>query len=65
MAVYEYICPTCSFYLEVNKAMKDINTDEWCPICGARLEKQFPSKTGGAIFKAKGFYKTDSKVRQK
>lgn len=43
MVFYDYLCKKCDKIVEVRKSIKD-DTDELCPECGEKMERQI-SKT--------------------
>ena len=62
MPTYEYACKACGEHLEVVQSFKD-DPLTTCPACGGELRKVFGSI--GIAFKGPGFYRTDSRTRQK
>src|ERR1700730_2938642 len=62
MPTYEYACKKCKKHLEVVQSFKD-DALTTCPNCGGPLRKVFGAI--GISFKGSGFYKTDSRPKEK
>jgi putative FmdB family regulatory protein len=62
MPTYEYACKSCSEHVEVVQSFKD-DPLTTCPACGGPLRKVFGAI--GISFKGSGFYKTDSRPKEK
>lgn len=61
MAKYDYWCPACDLFTEVERPIVEDEPDSGhlCPSCGYRMVKQM---TIPAIqFKGSGFYSTENK----
>jgi putative FmdB family regulatory protein len=59
---YEYACKQCGEHLEVVQSFKD-DPLTTCPQCGGELRKVFGAI--GISFKGSGFYRNDSRPREK
>lgn len=57
MPTYDYLCKQCGHRFEIFLGINDDSKIK-CPECGEHAERQIGT-TGGFVFKAKGFYKTD------
>src|ERR1700682_2873989 len=62
MPTYEYACKKCKEHLEVVQSFKDEPLTT-CPNCGGPLRKVFGAI--GISFKGTGFYKNDSRPKEK
>ncbi len=62
MPTYEYACKACGERLEVVQSFED-DPLTTCPACGGQLRKVFGAI--GIAFKGSGFYRTDSRPREK
>jgi len=60
MPTYEYLCDTCGYHFEEFQYIKDPPI-EFCPKCKEKVKKIMAK--AGFIFKSKGFYDTDYKVK--
>ena len=59
MPTYQYVCTSCGDGLEAKQSFSDDPLTE-CPSCAGRLRKVFGAV--GVVFKASGFYPTDSRA---
>jgi putative FmdB family regulatory protein len=59
---YQYACTECGEQLEVVQKFTDEPLST-CPACGGRLRKVFTPV--GVLFKGSGFYRTDSRTKEK
>jgi putative FmdB family regulatory protein len=59
---YEYACTECADRLEVAQSFSD-DPLTVCPACGGKLRKVF--QPVGIVFKGSGFYRTDSRAKEK
>jgi putative FmdB family regulatory protein len=59
---YQYACTECGHAFEQFQSFSDEALTE-CPECGGRLRKVFNAV--GVVFKGSGFYRTDSRDKQK
>jgi putative FmdB family regulatory protein len=59
---YEYACTECADRLEVVQSFSDERLSV-CPACGGKLRKVFSPV--GIVFKGSGFYRTDSRAKDK
>jgi putative FmdB family regulatory protein len=59
---YQYACTECAEQLEVVQRFTD-DPLTTCPACGGRLRKVFSPV--GVLFKGSGFYRTDSRPKEK
>ncbi len=62
MPTYEYECLKCSYRFEESQGIKDEPLKK-CPKCGGKVKRLIGTGTG-IIFKGKGFYHTDYKLRE-
>ena len=62
MPTYEYACKSCGEHLEVVQSFEDEPLTT-CSACGGQLRKVFGAI--GIAFKGSGFYRTDSRPREK
>ena len=62
MPTYEYACRSCAEHLEVVQSFSD-DPLTTCPACGGELRKVFGAI--GIAFKGSGFYRNDSRPREK
>jgi putative FmdB family regulatory protein len=59
---YQYACTECGHRLEAVQSFSD-DPLSVCPVCGGRLRKVFSPV--GIVFKGSGFYRTDSRAKDK
>ncbi len=62
MPTYQYTCTECEHDLEAVQKFTDNPLTE-CPECRGRLRKVFSAV--GVVFKGSGFYRTDSRTKEK
>lgn len=62
MPTYQYACTECDERLERVQGFTDAPLSQ-CPVCGGRLRKVFSAV--GVVFKGSGFYKNDSRGKEK
>jgi putative FmdB family regulatory protein len=62
MPTYEYVCVDCANRFEVVQRIGDAQLS-LCEVCGGRLRKVFHPI--GIVLKGSGFYRTESRSKQK
>jgi putative FmdB family regulatory protein len=62
MPLYDYRCAICGKVTEIRHGFNDTNTEP-CPQCGGSLARVF--NPAPIIFNGSGFYKTDSRPKEK
>ena len=60
MARYDYWCPACETFIEVERPMAagEPEQGQMCAVCGYRMIRQLT--VPGITFKGPGFYSTDN-----
>jgi len=63
MALYTYVCTSCSYEMELHKLMSESQIINGCPRCGAEMKRQW-RPPAEPVFKGTGFYETDYKAKE-